>query len=84
VLDLEAEEGRMMTDLLRRAFDKAAALPEHEQQALAELILGAIESEDERWEAALNRSPGKLQRLLEEAREDARAGRTEPLDPDKL
>ena len=73
-----------MTDLLKRAFDQAAALPAHEQDALAELILGAIESEDKQWETALSRSPEKLKRLLEEASEEARAGRTEPLDPDKL
>ncbi len=73
-----------MTDLLRRAFDKAAALPEHEQRALAELILGAIESEDEQWQAALARDPEKLQRLAEEAEQALRAGLTEPLDPDKL
>jgi hypothetical protein len=36
-----------MTNLLKKAFERASNLPEHEQEALAELILRAIESEDE-------------------------------------
>src|SRR6058998_973741 len=42
-----------MTKLLERAFHKAAALPENEQDALAKFLLAEIEDEAQ-WEAALN------------------------------
>ncbi len=72
-----------MTDLLKQAFERAAALPEWEQDELAAILMDAIES-DQRWEAALAKDPGKLERLADNALEDIRAGRSEPLDPDKL
>ena len=38
----------------------------------------------ERWEVAFARSQDALERLADEALEDLRARRTEPLDPDAL
>jgi hypothetical protein len=74
-----------MTDLLKRAFEKAAQeLPEYEQDAIGRWLLDAIENEEKRWDAAFARSPEKLDRLEQQALDDIKAGRTEPLDPDKL
>jgi len=78
------KEKRQVIDLLRRAFEKASELPVDEQEALAALIISAIESGDEQWDQAIARDPNKLKRLIEEARDDARAGRIEPLDIGKL
>jgi hypothetical protein len=60
-----------MKDLLKKAFKEASRVPEHEQDALANLIFAAIKSEEP------DRDPEEFRRLLEEARDDARAGRIE-------
>jgi hypothetical protein len=53
-----------MTDLLKRAFEKAAQeLPEHEQDAIGRWVLDAIENEEKLWDTAFARSPEKLDRL---------------------
>ena len=57
-----------MTALLKKAFAGASGIPEHEQNALAELIFAAIKSED------VDRDPEKCRRLLREFRDDARSG----------
>ena len=74
-----------MTDLLKRAFQKASdELPEDEQDELGRWLLSAIESDERRWDEVFARSRDKLGRLAQEASEDFRSGRTKPLDPDKL
>jgi hypothetical protein len=70
-----------MTELLKRAFEKASGLPDYEQDELARRLIDAIESDERRWHAA---SPEKLDRLADKALEALRTGRTEPLDPEKL
>jgi hypothetical protein len=74
------------TDLLKRAFEKAAAeLPDYEQDDLAERLLKLLESDnDARWDALFAQSPDKLDRLAQRALEDWEAGRATPLDPEKL
>lgn len=72
-----------MTDLLKRAFEKASTLPDWQQDELSALILNAI-SADQQWDATLAKAPTKVERMAEKALEDIRAGRSEPLDPDKL
>ncbi len=73
-----------MGKLLDRAIAEAHKLPEDEQEALAWWLLEEIES-DRRWDELFSRPPSEaLKRMAEEALEDYRAGRTEPLDPDKL
>lgn len=64
-----------MTDLLERAFAKAATLPEVEQDALAALILAEIESE-QRWQQAFADSQDVLTQLADEALAEHRAGKT--------
>ena len=72
-----------MTKALKRAFETASRLPDREQDELAAAILEELDA-DERWEAAFACSQGALERLADEALEEHRAGRTEPLDPDAL
>jgi hypothetical protein len=71
-----------MTKLLDEAFEKAAALPANEQDALADRILEFIEIlEDEaRWDAAFARSQDQLGRMADEALEEFKAGRTTLLE----
>jgi hypothetical protein len=72
-----------MTEALKKAFEAASRLPDPEQDELAAAILEELDA-DERWEAAFARSQDALERLGDEALEEHRAGRTEPLDPDAL
>ena len=72
-----------MTELLEEAFAKAARLPDHEQNALARWLMDELESE-RRWSRAFEISQGLLAELAREALEDDSAGRTQPLDPDRL
>ena len=72
-----------MTKALKKAFEAASRLPDPDQDELAAAILEELEA-DERWEAAFARSQDALARLADEALEEHRRGRTEPLDPDAL
>jgi hypothetical protein len=77
-----------MTELLKKAVEKfSEKFAEHEQDEFARWLLDAIEADDDRrWDAALAdpANGGKLSKLVNEALEDIREGRTEPLDPNKL
>ena len=72
-----------MTKALKKAFEAASHLPDADQDELAAAILEELEAE-ERWDAAFAHSQDALARLADEALEEHRAGRTEPLDPDAL
>jgi hypothetical protein len=72
-----------MTKALKKAFEAASRLPDADQDELAAAIVEELEA-DERWEAAFARSQDALERLADEALQEYRAGRTEPLDPDAL
>ena len=74
-----------MNQLLQEAFEKAAELPQAEQDRLARFLLAELESERQ-W-AELFASPESedlLQRLADEALSEHRAGRTQPLTPEEL
>jgi hypothetical protein len=75
-----------MTALLKKAFEKASEeLPDYEQDILAQRLIDAIDSEEAKWDAALNdTSTDRLATLVNEALAEIREGRAEPLDPDKL
>jgi len=62
---------------------ETAKLTEDEQKAFAAFMLAELESE-RRWDDLFARSQDLLARMAEEARQEYRAGLTEPLDPDKL
>ncbi|HYB98701.1 MAG TPA: hypothetical protein VEC57_06145 [Candidatus Limnocylindrales bacterium] len=72
-----------MTKALQKAFEIASRLSDREQDELAAAILEEIRAEDAR-DAALAAPLPALEKLAEEALAEHRAGRTEPLDPDKL
>ena len=74
---------KMMTRLLKKAFDEASRLEEAEQDAVGQWLLDELASE-RRWDDAFRRSGDSLAKLAEEAREEHRAGQTRPLDPDAL
>ena len=68
---------------LEMAFAEAAKLPKKEQEALAEWILEELASERQ-WAETFARSADILTRLADEAVSEHRAGKSEPLDPDRL
>lgn len=72
-----------MTHLLEQAFAAAARLPAADQDALAAVLLAEIASE-QAIDARLAATPDALGRLADEALAEHRAGRTEPLDPERL
>lgn len=67
-----------MTRLLEEVFRIASRLPDAEQDALAAAILDELKA-DSRWDAQLTESIPRVSKLAEEARDEYRAGRTEPL-----
>lgn len=74
---------RVMGRLLEKVIAETAKLPEEEQEAFAAFMLAELESE-RRWDDLFARSQDLLARMAEEARQEYRAGLTEPLDPEKL
>jgi hypothetical protein len=72
-----------MTKALEEAFKEASKLPEAEQDALADAIRAEIRAEKE-WDKSFVSSLDVLERMADEAIVDHRAGRTKPLDPDKM
>lgn len=72
-----------MTHLLKEAFKAASDLPETDQDALASRVLQEIAWE-KKWDAALAEKRATLRNLVQQAREDLRAGRVRELDPDDL
>jgi predicted Rdx family selenoprotein len=73
----------VMTKLLEQAVARANALPESDQNAIAQIVLDELESE-RRWEGLFGRAPDKLQRLADEAWAEHDAGKSHPLEPDEL
>jgi hypothetical protein len=72
-----------MTQLLEQAFAAAARLPAAEQDALARALLSDLASE-QGIDDHLASTADVLARLADEALAEHRAGRTEPLDPERL
>ena len=72
-----------MTTALQKAFEVASKLPAQEQDELAAAIFEELRAE-QAWGATLAASLPTLERLAEEALREHRAGRTKPLDPDRL
>ena len=74
-----------MNKLLKKAFEKAAELPDEKQETLAAIILEEMDS-DEKWDELFARpeSEALLDKMTEEVREDIRAGRTRPLNVEDM
>ena len=74
-----------MNQLLKEAFEKAAQLPEEEQDKFARVLIAELESERQ-W-AELLASPESedlLTRLADQALAEHAAEKTVPLDPEAL
>ncbi len=69
-----------MTKLLKKAFERASALPDDEQDAIASIILKEIEDEA-RWRETFARSREALARLANQARAEIARGDVLPFDP---
>jgi hypothetical protein len=72
-----------MTKLLDQALEKAKKLPERDQDAIAAIILDEL-GDDSVWEQSFAASHDALAALANEALAEDRAGKTRPLDPEKL
>ena len=68
-----------MTDLLQRAFERASALPEREQDRFAQFLISEIDN-DKEWEASFAASQDELAHMAKEALAEYRTGKTRPLD----
>lgn len=72
-----------MTQSLERAISEIKKLPDQEQDAIAAVIITELES-DRRWDNAFANSRVELDQPADEALEEFRDGRTEPLDPERI
>ncbi len=74
-----------MTQLLQQAFERAAALPQEEQDRFARLMLAELESE-ERWAELFSRPESEelLEKMADEALAAHRAGLTELLRTEEM
>ena len=72
-----------MTKLLQRAFAEAAKLSDVEQNAIAKWLIEELTAE-RKWEEAFANSQDVLDRLADEALEEDKKGKTEPMDADRL
>lgn len=72
-----------MTKLFQQVVGKVSQLPDTEQDAIERLVLDEMES-DRRWTDLLAKSPKTLERLADEAWAEHEAGKSEPLDPERM
>ncbi len=72
-----------MSDLMIKAIEEINKLPERDQEALAAWILDELASE-RKWTQLFAASEDLLAQMADEALAEHRAGKTLPLDPDKL
>ncbi len=72
-----------MTRLMEQAIERLRAIPEHQQDRLAEFLLHEL-AEDERWSATTQGHAAKLRDLAENVLADDANGRCTPLDPERL
>lgn len=72
-----------MTRLMEQAIERLRAVPESQQDRLAQFLLHEL-AEDERWAATTEAHNDKVRDLVERLLADDAAGRCEPLDPERL
>ena len=80
-----------MNKLLKKAFEKAAELPEEKQNRIAEILLDEIKTVEEwgdvdgdaRWEELFARPESQilLERMADRALKEIREGKSKPLSP---
>ena len=72
-----------MTRLMQQAIERLSAVPESQQDPLAEFLLNEL-AEDERWAGSTKNHAGNLKGLIDGILADDAHGRCEPLDPERL
>lgn len=72
-----------MTRSLDAAIAKLATLPPEEQDRVAQWLLDEL-LDDDRWAQQFRASQDALGKLAAEVRADRKAGRSTPLDPEKM
>lgn len=74
-----------MTQLLQQAFERAAALPQEDQDIFARFLLAELRSE-ERWAELFSRPESEelLEKMADEALAAHRAGRSKPLKIEEM
>jgi hypothetical protein len=72
-----------VTKALKEAFRRASELPDADQDVLAERLLAELGGDDA-FDRKIAATSHKLASLAEEALAERRAGKTEPLDPERL
>lgn len=72
-----------MSQLLDQAVEEARKLSDTAQDAIAQVILEEI-ADDQRWEQAFSKSPGKLEALAARADEQVRTGQFQATGFDQL
>lgn len=72
-----------MTQLLEHAFQEASRLPDIQQNMIARWLLDELLAE-KKWDSIFAESEDFLASLADEALKEHRAGKTRPLDLDKL
>lgn len=72
-----------MTKLLKKAIDSVRDLSPTEQDAIAQIMLDEIESE-RLWDQRFSQGHDGLNQLADKAWAEHEAGKSHPLDPDKL
>lgn len=72
-----------MTRLMEKAIERLRAIPEPQQDRLAQFLLNELE-EDDRWLRSTADHEGKLKVLIDNVLDEDRRGACEPLDPDRL
>ncbi|CAG0971258.1 hypothetical protein PHYC_01261 [Phycisphaerales bacterium] len=72
-----------MTRLIEKMIERLRAMPEGQQDTLAEFVLHEL-AEDERWARTTQEHAAKLRGLADQIVADDANGRCEPLDPERL
>jgi hypothetical protein len=72
-----------MTKSLEIALERLKALPDEEQDSLAQLLLDEMD-EDAKWDATTAKHADKLAKLTQEILAAHQRGECEPLDPESL
>ncbi len=68
-----------MTELLQKAFAEASKLPREDQDALAQMLLDDLASE-QRWNKSFTASHEALSQLADEALNEFRQVKTKPIE----
>ena len=72
-----------MTRLMEQAIERLRAVPETQQDQLAQFLLSELD-EDARWSASTQANIERLRRLGEQVLADDQRGACEPLNPGTL